>query len=388
MFKKFKSDKIDYENVNETFSLFNRILKILFFVLIICGVFVVSYILKQWRVFAILKTFLKVLTPFFIGFIIAWLLNPLVKFLCKHKFSRPVASIFVYVVFLLLLSLVLIYTVPTVTGQINEFINVFPKLTNNLREIVDKVCEVFSPILNNDVDTIKVQIMSSVTDFAKNLTVEVPDKVISLFGAIVSGFGTALMGLFIGLYLLIDFDNVSKTIINFMPVSWREDAKNLMEIANQTLVNYIQGLMLTTTLIWFENSIGFTIAGLKAGLLLAFFCGITNIIPYVGPYIGGIPAVLIGFSQGIGTGVLTLMSVLIAQLLDNVIFTPLVQSKNLKLHPVTIIISLLVFGHFFGIVGMIVAAPLIAMVKVIFHYFNDKYDLITLKVEEEVENNE
>ena len=388
MFKKNnKSDKIDYQNVNDTVLLFNKILRLLFFVLIVCGIFITSYILKQWNIFPIFKTILKVLTPFFIGFIIAWLFNPIVKFLCRHKFNRVCATLVVYIGFLALFTIFVIYSVPTLTNQFNEFVNIIPKITNSLKDYTNSICEFFAPLLGGDVDNVKTGLLNSISDIAKNISTGLPDKVFGIMTSIISGFGTLLMGLFIGLYMLFDFDNVSRVLINFLPANWRDDARNLVDISNRTLVNYIQGIFLTTTLIWIENSIGFSIAGLKASILFALFSGITNVIPYVGPYIGGVPAVIVGFSQSITTGIIVLISLVVAQLLDNVIFTPLVQSKNLKLHPVTIIIALLVFGHFFGIVGMVVAVPLIATFKTIFHYFNKKYEIIKIneEINEEIE---
>lgn len=391
MFKKNnKKDAIDVERVNESILLLNKILKILFIVLIVAAIMIVTFVFKEWNILGFVAILLKVLTPFFIGFIIAWLFNPIVKFLCNHKFNRVWATILVYVVFIVVLSVFIIYSVPTITNQLNEFLNIFPKLSETATNVIDKICEFLTPILNEDVENVKAELYNSVIGIAKDITIGLPDKVISIVSSIVSGLGTFLMGLFIGLYMLFDFDNVSKVLINFLPANWRKDARNLIDVSNQTLVNYIQGILLTTTLVWIGNSIGFSIAGLKASLLFAFFCGITNIIPYVGPYIGGIPAAIVGFSQSIPTGIFVIISLVVVQLLDNVIFTPLVQSKGLKLHPVTIIIALLVFGHFFGIVGMIFAVPLIATFKTIFKYFNDKYEFIKLneEIEEEVKQKE
>lgn len=391
MFKKYnKKDELDIEKVNESVLLLNKILKILFIVLIVAIIMIVTFVFKEWKILDFICILLKVLTPFFIGFIIAWLFNPIVKFLCNHKFSRVCATILVYVVFLVLLGVFIIYSVPTITNQLNEFLNIFPKLSEMAEDVIDKICKFLTPILNEDVESVKLELYNSVVNIAKDITIGLPDKVISIVTSIVSGLGTFLMGLFIGLYMLFDFDNVSRVLINFLPASWRKDARNLIDVSNQTLINYIQGILLTTTLVWIGNSIGFSIAGLKAALLFAFFCGITNIIPYVGPYIGGIPAAIVGFSQSIPTGIFVIISLVVVQLLDNVIFTPLVQSKGLKLHPVTIIIALLVFGHFFGIVGMIFAVPLIATFKTIFKYFNDKYEFIKLneEIEEEVKQKE
>ena len=79
-------------------------------------------------------------------------------------------------------------------------------------------------------------------------------KIVGIVTTIVSGFGTFLLGLFIGLYMLFDFDNVSKVFISILPYNWKEDAKNLMDLSNKTLVNYIQGILFTMTLVFVGNA--------------------------------------------------------------------------------------------------------------------------------------
>lgn len=383
-----KNNSIDYEKVNEGITLLNKMLRVLFIVLIIGAIMIITYVFKEWKVVAFIKGILKVLSPLFIGIIIAWLFNPIVTFLTKHKFNRVGATILVYSIFITLLVVLLVNSVPVLTNQINDFINVVPSITKNLSDFISKMLNIFEPVLGNNTASIKQEIFTSIIQIGKNLTVTLPDTVVTIVTAIISGFGTFLLGLFIGLYMLFDFDNVSKVFINILPYHWKEDAKNLMDLSNKTLVNYIQGILITITLVFIGNSIGFSIAGLKAALLFALFCGVTNAIPYIGPYIGAIPAAIVGFSQDIKTGIIVIISAVVVQLLDNFIFTPLVQSKGLKLHPVTIIISLLIFGKLFGIVGMIFAAPIVAVIKVIFTYFNDKYEFIKLnnEIEEEVNN--
>lgn len=383
-----KNNSINYDKVNEGIELLNKMLKILLIVLIVGAIMIITYVFKEWKVIAFFKALVKVLSPLFIGIIIAWLFNPLVTFLTKHKFNRVGATVLVYSIFIALLVIILINSVPVLTNQINDFINIVPSITQNLSELVSKIIAIFEPILGNNTVTVKQEIFTSIIQLGKDITVEFPDKIVGIVTTIVSGFGTFLLGLFIGLYMLFDFDNVSKVFISILPYNWKEDAKNLMDLSNKTLVNYIQGILITITLVFIGNSIGFSIAGLKAAILFALFCGVTNAIPYVGPYIGAIPAAIVGFTQGVPTGIMVIISAVVVQLLDNFIFTPLVQSKGLKLHPVTIIISLLVFGKLFGIVGMIFAAPIVAVIKVIFTYFNDKYEFIKLnnEIQEEVNN--
>ena len=123
------------------------------------------------------------------------------------------------------------------------------------------------------------------------------------------------------------------------------------------------------------QSIGFSLAGLKAPIVFGLICAITNIIPYIGPYIGGIPAVAVGFTISPLVGFLSLAAVVISQFLESYVLTPIVMSKTMKLHPVTIIIGLLIFGHFFGIIGMLLSTPVISCIKIIFNFFDEKYEI-------------
>ncbi len=129
-------------------------------------------------------------------------------------------------------------------------------------------------------------------------------------------------------------------------------------------------------MVFVVTSLAFYIVGLRAPLLFGLFCGITNIIPYAGPYIGGAPAVIVGFSQSPLIGILTLVSVFVVQFLEGNFLQPLIMSKTTKLHPVTIMLGLLIFGHFFGIIGMVISTPVIAAFKATFMFFNDKFGIL------------
>ena len=103
-------------------------------------------------------------------------------------------------------------------------------------------------------------------------------------------------------------------------------------------------------------------------------CALTNLIPYIGPYIGAAIAAAIGFSQSGVVGILTLVFILVTQIIDGEILNPLVMSKRMNLSPITIIISLLVFEYLFGIIGMVIATPVVAIIKIIYQFFDEKYD--------------
>ena len=100
-------------------------------------------------------------------------------------------------------------------------------------------------------------------------------------------------------------------------------------------------------------------------MLLGMICGVTDLIPYVGPYIGGGVAVLVGFTESKRLGILCLIVCLVVQVIESYVLQPMVMSKSIKISPVLIIVGLLLFGRMFGVFGMIMATPILAMGKVV-----------------------
>ena len=183
--------------------------------------------------------------------------------------------------------------------------------------------------------------------------------------------------------MLFDFDSISKHLISLLPKKHQKDADVLITNISTEVRKCVNGTLTVASMVFVGDSIGFAIIGLQAPLLFGLFCGITDLIPYVGPYIGGIAAVIIGFSQSTFTGVMAIIICCIVQCLENFVLQPLIMSKTMKLHPVTIIIGLLIFEHFFGIVGMILATPIIALLKVIYYFTIDKLNLFNDEVVED-----
>ena len=169
-----------------------------------------------------------------------------------------------------------------------------------------------------------------------------------------------------------------------LPKTWKENFRELTKRINTSLRSYVQGVLLVMFLVFLTQSIGLTLAGMEAPLLFALFCAVTDIIPYFGPYIGGIPAVIVGFTISPITGICVLISILVVQLLENNFYQPLIMGHTMQLHPVTIMLGLLIFEHFFGILGMVIATPVIACIKVLLIFVNEKTGIIESITGEEI----
>jgi len=372
MFK--KDNKLNMVKVNESVDLLSKILKITYIFVIVIGIYAVTLISKEWGIFKFLGTILNILTPFFIGFIIAWLFNPIVSWLNKQKVNRVLGTIIVYIVFLGFIYLMLAAIFPLLAEQVNDIVAAVPGVINSIKDFIDNFFKNFSSS-SIDLNSVKIEVLNYISTFGRNLTSSLPSTVMSIITSIFSGLGTFGIGLIIGFYMLFNFDNVSSTMINFLPKNIRDTTRNLLSKINETLFGYVQGTLFVSFAIFITSYIGFLIIGVEAPLLFAAFCGITNIIPYVGPFIGGVPVALVALSQSTATGILIIVYIVGIQWLESLILQPIIMSKAMKLHPVTILIGLLIFEHFFGIVGMIIATPIIATFKTLFTFFNEKYHL-------------
>ena len=383
MFGRKNNDKsVDYKNLNEVILLSKKILKIAFFLIIVVGIYAITMLLKEWKVFNFIYSIIKILTPLFIGIVVAWLFDPLVSFFKKKGIKRGLGAGIVYILLILIILLVLGSLIPLLSSQINDFAKTIPSIINSVTGMIDNVLGKLGDIANFDVENMKTEVYSKIQNIGVNLTNSLPSMTVSLVKSFFSGLGTFVVGLIIGFYLLVSFDSANDTIFGFLPKKFQDTTRDLVNEVNTSLRKYVQGTLMLASLVFVVSTIGFFISGLKAPLLFGLFCGITDIIPYLGPYIGGIPAVVVGFSQSPITGIITLIAIVIVQFIEGNLLQPLIMSKQLKLHPVTIMLGLLIFGYFFGIVGMVVATPAIATIKVIFTFFDEKYH-ITRGFEEE-----
>lgn len=371
-----KDKKIDIEGLNEVISISKRLLKIGLTVTVIAVVVLCLYLLRTLNIFGIIKEVLIVISPVFIGLVLAWLFDPLVTFLTKKKIPRVVSCILVYLVFFGLLALLLFVMTPSFVNQIKEFIKTIPSILVDAKNFISNIVNSFSSNHGLDLTSVKTQIFAYLEIFSNNLTTSLPNMLISFFKSLFSGGMFIVLGIMIGFYMLYDFDKVNGAIIKFMPRSWRKNAKELGTRINHSLREYVMGVLSVMFLVFISQSICLTIIGLKAPLVFALFCALTDIIPYFGPYIGAIPAVIVGFTISPLTGIFCIVAIVIVQLLENNFYQPLIMGHAMKLHPVTIMLGLLIFQHFFGIIGMIVATPVIATLKVIFSFVDEKVDVM------------
>ena len=381
--KNEESKKLNTGKINDLVKTGNKILSILYVLFIITLVYVITLILKDWNILPFIGKVISIISPLFIGWFIAWLLNPLVKKLTDKGVKRILAVIITYLIMLLIIYLILAFTLPSLGTQISEIVSTIPEMVEDAKLWVDDLFVKISNLSLQNLDTIKASFMLKIETFAKGIQTNLPETAFNVISSLVSGLGTILLSLILGFYILFDFDKFSTGFINLFPKKARKEVTYLLSLLNGSLYSFVSGTLWLSLLLFIVSIIGFSIIGLNAPVLIAFICVITNLIPYIGPYMGAAVAGAVGFTQSPIIGILTLVFILVVQTIDGNVLQPLVMSKKMNLSPITIILSLLIFGYFFGIFGMVIATPVVALIKIIYVFFDEKYNFFEYKPKEE-----
>ena len=382
MFRRKQDKEVHLTSLNDILRTGKKIIRIGYIMAIVCLVLLGTYIIKEWHLLKYVGELLKVISPIFIGFLLAWLCVPMVNFLQNKKIPRIASCIIIYLGLILIVFLLGWALIPNLVSQVADFAKSLPDIVEELRGFSDRIFDAINnPIIESS--DIKSGVYSTIEAFGNELTTDLPQKLFDFGKVLISGGLNVILGLMIGFYVLYDFDKINLSINNMLPVDWRDDYQDLCSRINDSLRSYVQGLILVMFLVFLTQSIGLTIAGIKAPLLFALFCALTDVIPYFGPYIGAIPAIIVGFTMSPIVGVCVIISIVVVQLLENNFYQPLIMGHTMKLHPVTIMIGLLVFEHFFGILGMIIATPAIACLKVIAMFINEKLNITNVVSTEE-----
>ena len=371
MMLKKKKEELRIEEVNAVISLSKKILNILYVMLIVVIVFIATILVKELRIHSFLFNVFSLLSPLFIGFVIAWLFNPLVKRLQKYISNRVYSSLIVYFVFIIMIVVFLNFLVPTVYTQFNSLSASIPEVLEHSKNGIENFIDKIGGSKFIDIEKLENDLYSNI----KNVTNDLPHIIYNGAFSLLGILGTIGLSLGFGLFMLFEIDEFSNNFLKMLPKKNKYEFSVLLKKIGFELRKCVNGTFIVSLVVFICSSIGFWTVGLSAPVLFGLFCGMMDVIPFIGPWIGGSAAVIVGFSQGFWVGVLVIVVIVVVQFIENMILQPLIMGKTTNLHPVVIMLGLLVFGHFFGIIGMILATPILSLTKVVLKYIILKFNL-------------
>ncbi|MGN7176017.1 AI-2E family transporter [Cytobacillus sp. SAFR-174] len=304
--------------------------------------------------------------PIIISGFLYFLLNPLVKLLQRYRVPRTAAILIIYAAVIGLVMLVIGNIAPLISRQVTELFNDLPGYAKTTRDFVNSMSntEEFKWFLAQDYVSIQ-EIEARIMDYANTLPSRLTQGVAGIVSLVTNIAITIVTVPFLLFYMFKDGDKFPAAVSKFLPVAYREEGVKTLKETGETLSSYIQGQITVALFVGTLSFIGYLIIDLPYALVMALIVAITNIIPYVGPFLGGAPAVIVALFDSPTKALLVVVVIVIAQQVEGNVLSPLILGKTLNTHPATIIILLLVAGNLAGILGMILAIPTYAVTKTI-----------------------
>ncbi|RSK27966.1 AI-2E family transporter [Bacillus sp. HMF5848] len=338
--------------------------RIVMLLLIFLALFMFMKLMPIWL--PVVRVFLFVLTPFAIGAFVTYLLHPIVEKIHAFGMPRVLAILFIYSLFFGGIGYSVYQFMPVITKQSKELVANLPNLIDSYQEWlleIDERTENLPNSLHEQIETNLNMIEEKVSATISN--------VIEKSRGIFSGLFVLALVPFIAFYLLKDFDELKHAAKYVTPKKWRRQLHTYLHDVDESLGRYIRGQLLVCVVIGGAASVAFWLIGMQYPLLLGVVVGITNVIPYFGPIIGAIPAVIIAFTISIKTVIFVIIIIVILQLLEGNVLSPLIVGKSLHMHPVIIMFALLLGGEIAGVLGLIVAVPIFAILRVTLIHLRD-----------------
>lgn len=331
-----------------------------------------ALILVLQQIDFILNPIVAILTALFMPLLIAgflyYLLNPLVLLIERTKLKRTYGVIIVMILLLGTVIIAVLLGIPMIIDQTSSLIAGIPEFINQLERYALRLAE--EPWMEQvDFDPIIINI--------ENWMREVGTGILSGFMSSVGGAVQTITEMaflvitvpVILFYMLHDGKKFPDFIEKISPEKYKFNIKDLLLQINETIASYISGKGLASLVVGVLLLILYSIIKLPSAFVLSIFAAITNFIPYVGPFIGAAPAVIVGLIISPTYALLAAIFVFIVQQLDGNFLTPFFVGKSLSIHPLTVILILLASANIAGLIGMLIGVPLFAIMKTIVVYF-------------------
>lgn len=309
------------------------------------------------------KNIMAVISPFVISLVIAYLLNPIVTLLEKKGVKRYLAILLVFILILLLITGLFMTFIPKLVDDLSVFASQLPQM-------IDGVDDFLQGVRQGEIKLFPFDITSFI-DIDKELqgiTDRIKDGIGAVSTALIAGTGkliNVIMVPIITFYFLKDKDDFIQLFYNGLPLRIKRHTDVIFKDIDKVIGGFLRGQLIVATFVGILTGLGCRIIGLPYSLTIGLLAGVTNVIPFFGPWLGGITPVLLALMTDPIKVIWVLVVIVVVQQIESNFLSPQIMSQSVGLHPVAVMFSILLFGNIFGIVGMIIAVPIAGTIKVL-----------------------
>jgi predicted PurR-regulated permease PerM len=316
------------------------------------------------------------LSPFIVGLLLVYLLDPAVERLEQLGLPRSAAILLVYVIVVVVVAELLVLAIPPLVQQIGQFFGDTPKLAALVQEQLTRLRTAYEA-LDIPVD-VRAAIDRSMAQLGQSSGAINPGIVLPVFnsvaGLVASLFGYVIIPVWI-FYLLKDRPSLTIAFDQSLPPEWREDTWAVIRIAERVFGQWVRGLVVLGGSVAIATFVGLVILGqtvdpvfARFALFLALLAGLLELLPIIGPIIAAVPVILLGATASPQATIAAFFLTLAIQQLENYFLVPKIQGDAVKLHPSAVMFSLIIGAAIAGLLGAILALPITATARDIYRY--------------------
>lgn len=318
-----------------------------------------------------------ILTPFLFAALLAYVANPLVGWQVQRRVPRPLAVILVFALFLLIVAALLLFLVPVVQRQLAGFAARLPVYLDWLQHRalpwVEQIAGAQIPL---DVETLRITLTAhwqEMGGWLKAVLAYVTASGLRLLAWVVN---LALVPV-VTFYLLLDWDRLTARALGLLPHAMRGRARDLARETDAVLSSFLRGQLMVMLTLAAVYSMGLLLIGLDLALPIGLLAGLLSFVPYLGFLTGLVAAGVGAYAQFQDPHTLLWVLALFGagQLLEGLVLTPRLVGRRTGLHPVAVIFAVLAGGQLFGFVGVLLALPAAAALKVWLRHLHERYVL-------------
>ena len=346
---------------------------------------------------------LKVLYPFLFGLLIAYFLNPLSKILDhflnrffkdRHPGIRKGLSILLsYIIVLGLIITVLFYIIPQIIDSLTQITSFINSAQSGYNQFMDKVLELESTHPEWDLSGINDAIEEIPDKIINIITKAIPTIIPTIYNtsmSLISGFLNVIIAIIVSVYMLIDKNrlifNAKRVIYAIFGQKTGDKLLHTGSECNRIFSSFIIGKLIDSLIIGILCFIAMSILKLPYALIISVIVGVTNMIPYFGPFIGAVPGILLLLFVSFKYALIFTVLIIVLQQFDGLYLGPKILGESTGLRPLWIIFAITVGGSIAGVLGMFLGVPTLAVIAYILNYFIEKrlhkYGIFFLQKEE------
>lgn len=325
-----------------------------FIISIALGIVILFYVLSKLKWLFIYFSFALMLAYFF---------DPLYRYLTHKKVPKVLAIIIVFGIIIALLILTVFFLIPSVINQLNILYKEIPNFIENYQNLILSIKPQLSKFINPaDVEILLKENLSelqrSVLGFSQSIIIYLSNIVSSIT------FGIVIIPLIL-FYLMRDIVIFKENLYIFVSRENKKEFKEVLEEIDHIVSGFIRGRIIVCFIVGTLIGTGLYFLNLKFALIIGIVSGVFNFIPYLGPIVGVILALIFALGNPWWTLLMIVILFVLVNQLEAIYLNPNILGKGLGLHPLTVILSILICGQLLGILGVLVAVPLVAILKVL-----------------------